>query len=82
MSHKECLSRIFTVDDKVENKNRYRTAGKEYYMVYVDDGEVMKPALFTEAAIKAAIERAEKNPEDVYEPKIPGALAKLFGCWW
>jgi len=47
---------------KVENKNAYRSANPNYYLIVTDnEGEM----LFTKSSIKDAKQRAKSNPEDV-----------------
>lgn len=55
-------------DEKVENKDRKFGSATEYFPCYIirlDGTEA--PALFTQHQIEEAVERAEKNPEDVEE---------------
>ena len=57
---------VIRTSDLHENKNAYRTATKEYLMVYVvlDTNEFV-PCLLTSSDISAGIDRAAKNLEDV-----------------
>lgn len=60
----------------VENKDKKFGAADEYYAVWVENPKGKEyPLLFTERELKAAFERAEKNPEDI--PK-KGFFTDLF----
>jgi len=48
---------------KVENKNRYKSAGTHYW--YMNDGK--SEYLFSESQMETAKLRAKKNPEDLPE---------------
>lgn len=49
---------------KVENKNRYKTANENYYLIKAETGDF----LFTESDLEKALSRASKNEEDI--PRI------------
>tara|TARA_R110000796_G_scaffold245320_1_gene369488 strand:+ start:1328 stop:1546 length:219 start_codon:yes stop_codon:yes gene_type:complete len=50
----------------VENKDKKFGSADEYYAVWVENPKGDEyPLLFTERELKAAFERAEKNPEDI-----------------
>lgn len=68
-------SKIF-LDEIVENKERYRSANKEYYPIYIvmEDGTELR-GLFTYHQIATAIRRGNRNEEDFIEE---GFLEKLF----
>ena len=59
------LSRI-KMDEKVENKERTFGSNPVYYpaRVTLEDG-TEKNALFTEGDVIQAVQRADRNPEDV-----------------
>jgi hypothetical protein len=65
--------------EEVKNKDRKFGSNKEYYPSYVEleDGRKV-PALFTKHQIQEAMERAEKNPEDVPE-EHQTFLESIFG---
>lgn len=53
----------------IENSNKITNAANEYYYIRVQmpDGKEI-PLMFTDTEFKIAVERAEKNTEDV--PKV------------
>ena len=55
---------VISVADAVENRERRFGAGTEYFPVRLE-GFSRRNALFTLDQILVAIERAEKNPEDI-----------------
>ena len=60
----------------VENKDKKFGAADEYYAVWVENTKGKEfPLLFTERELNIAIDRAEKNPEDI--PK-KGFFTDLF----
>lgn len=46
---------------KVENKDRYKTANENYYLIKAETGDF----LFTESDLEKAISRASRNREDI-----------------
>lgn len=57
---------VIYLDNVVKNTNAHRLANDSYLLVHVaDNAGVSVPALFTDAEIEKAVERALKNPEDV-----------------
>ena len=70
-------SKIF-IEEKVDNKEMKFGETTEYFPARVEysDSDI-KNALFTENEIKVAIERANKNPEDVPEKTIWEALINI-----
>ena len=63
--------------ERVPNTARKFGSAQDYYPAMVHLPNVTRPALFTEAEIMEAIERARQNPEDV--PR-PSAWEKFL--WW
>lgn len=59
---------VIYVSSIVENKNPHHLADGAYYLVYMSDGDMMVPALFTQHQVSEAMHRAIKNPEDA--PKL------------
>jgi len=60
----------------VENKDKKFGAAHEYYAVWVQNTKGKEyPLLFTERELRVAIDRAEKNPEDI---PVKGFLTDLF----
>ena len=57
-------SRLY-MSEQTPNVDRKPAANERYYPVYVRIDSRWKPALLTRDDILVAIERAEKNPEDV-----------------
>ncbi|MFK5882938.1 MAG: hypothetical protein QM489_01205 [Candidatus Izemoplasma sp.] len=57
--------------DRVRNREAYPTATKIYNRIYVQNKlGLWEPCLLTDNQIKGGIERAVKNPEDVW-PMVP-----------
>lgn len=61
---------------KVENKNRHPNATEHYYYTIDNDGVEY---LFTENHVSQAIERAQKNPEDIPNTIYENSNEFLYG---
>jgi|TARA_E500000318_G_scaffold22530_1_gene22949 hypothetical protein len=60
----------------VENKERKFGAAEEYFAVWVENTKGKEyPLLFTDRELRVAIDRAEKNPEDI---PVKGFFTDLF----
>lgn len=60
----------------VENKDKKFGAADQYFAVWVENSKGKEfPLLFTEREINIAIDRANKNPEDV---PVKGFFTDLF----
>ncbi|MFN7782286.1 MAG: hypothetical protein ACK5PG_06090 [Lysobacterales bacterium] len=74
-------SRIYA-SERTPNTERKFGSGASYYCAHIDDGDTLRPLLFTEDQIAVALERAMNNPEDV-APAAPMPfshwLRKQFG---
>ena len=69
-------SRMY-LDEEVENTERIFGSTDRYLPVYFVDGDGNEvPGMFTEHAIRVAVETAAKNPEDM--PGERGFFEKLF----
>lgn len=67
-------SRIYA-SERQANTGRKFGAGASYYIAHMDDGETLRPLLFTEDQIAVALERANNNPEDVAPPaRLPFSM--------
>ena len=77
---KEIISAL-DMTEMVENTLHKFGEGKEYFPCYITTTDGFQvPALFTEHQIDEAIERAEKNPEDIKEDTIEKTFWEiLFG---
>jgi len=59
---------IVYLREKVQNQDRAFGSALSYYPAYVElEDKTLVPALFTLPAIHEAVQRAQKNPEDVGE---------------
>jgi len=70
-------SKIY-LNDVVENTERKFGSNVQYFCcdVEFEDGKIL-PAMFTASNIEIAIDRANKNKEDI--PKQESWYAKIFG---
>jgi hypothetical protein len=68
------------LSDKVKNKDRHPAANPYYYPINVvfPSGE-QRVGMFTLHDIQEAIQRAQKNPEDIPQGTTKGFWAKVFG---
>lgn len=69
--------------EKIQNKKKSSTAADFYFPVWVEDEKGLSFALFTERELTTALNRGEKNPEDVVPPmsavkRVWINLLKLF----
>ena len=59
-----CKSIVYK-EDIVDNKGRYKTANKQYQLMYIETKTGFRPCMMTEAELKNGFKRASKNPEDL-----------------
>lgn len=70
---------VIRIFDLNENRNAYKTASKDYYMVYLVNarGDFV-PCLLTEDAVAKGLARAVTNPEDVCKLSLLQRLVHSF----
>lgn len=67
----KCKSKTLK-SDIIYNENQYRTANRQYQLLYVETNDGFKPCLLTASDLKKGITRASKNEEDI----------KPLKKWW
>lgn len=73
---------IIRSSDLVNNTNPYKSANKEYYLVYISSRDGLIPCLLTDNDITDGLERAEKNVEDIKPAScLMFLLHKLFNLF-
>jgi hypothetical protein len=70
---------VIDLNEEVENLERYRSANPSYFPCYVKlIDNTVSPALFTKHEISVALERANKNLEDL-GPQDLSWFEQVFG---
>lgn len=62
----EPVASIMDMNEEVNNLKKHQLANATYFPCYINTKDnTVTPALFTERELRVAMERAEKNPEDI-----------------
>jgi len=75
------IESVVKADELVSNKDRKFGSADEYFPCFLEkDGEKI-PMLFTHSDIQVAVERAQKNPEDIStnDADEGGFFHRIFG---